>query len=183
MCLAKLLGSLLLTALYSLKFSAFTYLRRINYHSATVNISVFMQLKKHFNSEWYFPKNHEIGSPCLVMRKLKNATHMRLTVESRELWAWTSLGSWRAILLLIPLSCVLPGQVKKLQKFVNLKVGHSANLKHSKSTWRQLIILWKTQNHNIKGSGNNVHSALLDRGTYRSDRCMRVVILILGAFV
>ena len=33
----------------------------------------------------------------------------------------------------------MPGQVKKLQKFINfcLKVGHSANLKYSKSTWRQ----------------------------------------------
>ena len=36
-------------------------------------------------------------------------------------------------------------RVKKLQKFVNvcLKVGYSANLKHSKSTWRQLIAPWK----------------------------------------
>ena len=36
-------------------------------------------------------------------------------------------------------SCLSPGRVKKLQNFINfwLKVGHSANLKHSKSTWRQ----------------------------------------------
>ena len=58
------------------------------------------------------------------------------------------------------------GRVKKLQKFINfcLKVGHRANLKHSKSTWRQLIVLWKLQNHNIKSSGHNAHSALLYRG-------------------
>ena len=31
--------------------------------------------------------------------------------------------------------------------------------KHSKSTWRQLIILWKLQNHNIECSGHNAHSA------------------------
>ena len=50
-CLAEVSCSLLLTALYSLHFSAFTYMRRINYHSATVNVSVFIQLKKHFISE------------------------------------------------------------------------------------------------------------------------------------
>ena len=39
--------------------------------------------------------------------------------------------------LLISSLCFIisPGRVKKLQKFINrLKVGHSANLKHSKST-------------------------------------------------
>ena len=41
--------------------------------------------------------------------------------------------------LLIFSSCLSPGRVKKLQKFINfcLKVAHSDNLKHSKSTWRQ----------------------------------------------
>ena len=41
--------------------------------------------------------------------------------------------------LLIFSSCLSPGRVKKLQKFINfcLYVGHSGNLKHSKSTWRQ----------------------------------------------
>ena len=34
-------------------------------------------------------------------------------------------------------------------------------LKHSKSTWRQLTILWKLQNQNIKSSGHNACSALL----------------------
>ena len=41
--------------------------------------------------------------------------------------------------LLIFSSCLSPGRVKKLQKFINfsLKVGHSANLKHTESTLRQ----------------------------------------------
>ena len=34
-------------------------------------------------------------------------------------------------------------------------------LKHSKSTWRQLTILWKLQKHNIESSGHNTRSALL----------------------
>ena len=42
-------------------------------------------------------------------------------------------------LLIFSVSCLSPRRVKKLQKFINfcLKVGHSSNLKHSKSTWRQ----------------------------------------------
>ena len=43
----------------------------------------FYSTKKHLISEWYFPKNHEIGS--LVVEKVKKS------------WAWTSLGSRRAI--------------------------------------------------------------------------------------
>ena len=79
------------------------------------------------------------------------------------------LGSRGALQLLIFLSCLSPGRVKKLQKFINscLKVGHSANLKHSKSSynWRKLIVLWNVQNHNIKSFEHNGSSALLDRGT------------------
>ena len=58
---------------------------------------------------------------------------------------------------------------KKLQKFINfcLKVGDSANLKHSKSTWRQRIVLWKVQNHNIKRSGHAHH--FFDRGAGAMD--------------
>ena len=56
---------------------------------------------------------------------------------------------------------------KKVQKFINfcLKVGPSANWNISNSTWRQLIVLWKVQNHNVRSSGHNARSALLDRGT------------------
>ena len=39
-------STLLLMLLYSLQFSAFTYMSRINYDSATVDISVFIQQRK-----------------------------------------------------------------------------------------------------------------------------------------
>ena len=44
-------------------------------------------------------------------------------------------------LLLIFSSCLLAGRVKKLQMFINfcLKVDYSANLNHSKSTWRHYL--------------------------------------------
>ena len=121
---------LLLTALCSLQFRCFN-LKRINCDSASVNISVFIQPKKHFISEWYFPKNHEIGS--FVVRKVKKL--------------WDSRGVQEQ--LLMRSSCLSPGRVKKLQKFIKSclkleKLAMSANLKHSKSTWRQLIVLWKT---------------------------------------
>ena len=55
---------------------------------------------------------------------------------------------------------------KKLQKFINfcLKVGHNANLKHLVHM-KNIIVLWKVQNHYNKSSGHNARSALLDRGT------------------
>ena len=48
-------------------------------------------------------------------------------------------------------------------------VSHSANLKHSnsKSTWSQLIVLWKLENRNIKSSGHNARSALLYTWDFR----------------
>ena len=39
----------------------------------------------------------------------------------------------------------------------------------SNSTWRQLIALWKVQNHNVKSSGHNARSTLLDLGTGTND--------------
>ena len=96
---------------------------------------------------------------------LKTMTLGVLSWEKLKSWAWTSLGVEVQLLIFSSLS---PGSVKTFQKFINfcLKVGHSANLKHSKSTWGQLIVLWKVQNHNIKSSGHNARSALLvDRGT------------------
>ena len=38
---------------------------------------------------------------------------------------------------------------------------------HMRSTWRQLIVLWKLQNRNIKSSGHNARSALLYTGDFR----------------
>ena len=62
----------------------------------------FYWTKKHFISEWYFTKNHEIGS--LVVRIVKTSWDSR---QNRELGASKTHD------------------------------GHSSNLKHSKSTWRQ----------------------------------------------
>ena len=103
----------------------------------------FYWTKKHFISEWYFPKNHEIGS--LVVRKVKNWWD-----SLAESWAWISLQQ-----LLIFLSCLSSGWVKKLQKFVNLslKFGHGANLKRSESTWRYLVILRQVQSITSKALG------------------------------
>ena len=141
-CLAKPLRSLLLTAVHcdsrglheetQLRFSNSKHFR-------------FYWTKKHCISEWYFAKNHEIGS--LVMRKAKKSWASR---QNRELGpAWESEEQ-----LLIFSSFLLPGRVKKLQMFINfcLKVDQSANLKHSKSTWRQLIVLWNVQNRVTKNS-------------------------------
>ena len=69
---------------------------------------------------------------------------LRLTAAChRRIMSLDQLGSQRVIQLLIFSSCLWPGRVKKLEQFINfcLKVGHSANLKHSKSTQRQLIVL------------------------------------------
>ena len=106
-------------------------MRRITYDSATVNISVFIEQRNISFQNDISLKTMRLG--VLSWEKLKHPeTHgrivsldqLRLGVEEQ---------------LLIFSSCLSPGRVKKLQKFINfcLKVGHSANLKHSKST-RQL---------------------------------------------
>ena len=90
--------------------------------------------------------------------------------------------------LLIFSSCLSPGPIKKLHTFINfyLKFGNSATVKHSKSAWEQRIFLWKVQNQNIKSSGHNACSALLDRGRGTIDLrqlSLTIVVLISGAFV
>ena len=93
-CLAKPSRSLLLTALYNqLRFSGSKH-----FH--------FHWTKKHFISEWYFPKHHLTGS--LVVRKDKKIVIL------------DQLGSRRAIadLFVRFTTCLSPGRVKKLQKFI-----------------------------------------------------------------
>jgi len=147
------------------------YTTRINYDSATVDISVFIEQRNISFQNDVSLQNHEIGWETCRDKIWKIVRIMSLD----------QLGSRRAMQLLIFLSCLSPGRVKKLQKFINscLKVGHSANLKHSQSTykWRHLIVLWDVQNHNMKSFGHNARSALLDRGTgvisfwYRAPSC------------
>ena len=98
------------------------HLHEKNYDSATINISVFTrQRMKHFISEWYLPKNCEIGS--LVVGREKRSKTVTLTTE---LWAWTGLGSRRAVADIFIM--LIARTSEKLQKFINfcLKVGHSA---------------------------------------------------------
>ena len=141
-------------------------MRRINYDSATVDISVFFfGTKTHFISEWYFFKNHEIGS--LVVRKVKTSWDSR---QNRELGpAWESK-SW----LMTFSSWLSPGRVKKLQKFINfcLKVGHSATLKRLKSTWRQSSCDspagWNVQQQPHRVTGSIYDSCRFDIGRFRA---------------
>ena len=130
--------------------------RRITYVSATVNISVFIEQRNISFQNDISLKTMRLG--VLSWEKLKHReTHgriasldqLRLGVEEQ---------------LLIFSSCLSPGRVKKLQKFIKfcLKVGHSANLKHSKSTWRQSSC----------DSSKCTKSAHRDRGTGTIyDRC------------
>ena len=94
------------------------------------------------------------------------STHFEVTFQYFSLKLFTSLiyslWAWGVEeQLLISLPCWASGRVKKLQGFMKffLQVSHSANLKHLKSMWRQLIILIKLQNHNIKCSGHSAWSA------------------------
>ena len=107
------------------------YTRRINYNSSTVNISVFIQQRNISFHNYISLKTMRLG--VLLWEKLKiHHTYCR-NCELGPAWGVKEQ-------LLISLSCLSPGWVKKIQKFINfcLKVCHSGNLKHIKSTWRQL---------------------------------------------
>ena len=108
------------------------YMRRITYDSATVNISVFIEQRNISFQNDISLKTMRLG--VLSCEKLKHRENHGRIVSLDQL----RLGVEEQ-LLIFSSSCLSPGRVKKLQKFINfcLKVGHSANLKHSKST-RQL---------------------------------------------
>ena len=97
----------------------------------------FWQLNPYFNSfhRIWRPYGWQV-SPKMVAKSLAACDSWRLHKENHEAesWACTSLGVEEQLLIFS--SCLLSGRVKKLQKFINfcLKVGHSANLKHSKFT-------------------------------------------------
>ena len=104
-------------------------MRRITYDSAAVNISVFIEQRNISLQNEISLKTMRLG--VLSWEQLKHREtrgsgivsleQLRLGVEEQLLIFW---------------SCLSPGRIKKLQKFINfcLKVGHSATLKHSKST-------------------------------------------------
>ena len=124
---------------------------RINYDTATVNISVVNEQRNISFQNDISLKTMRVG--VLSWEKLKNReTHGRI-VSLDHMWTSFVIIAWTS------------KKASKVQKIL-FKVGHGANLKHSKSTWRQLIVLWKVQNHiNIKSSGHKGRSPLLDRGT------------------
>ena len=129
---------------------------RINYDSATVNISVFIQQRKISFQNGNSLKTMRLE--VLLCEEIKKI--VRFTVES---WAWIR----RAIADLFVMFISWTSQkALRVHEFC-LQVSHDANLKHSKSTWRQLTILWKLQDHNIKSSGHNTRSALLYRGDFQ----------------
>ena len=89
------------------------------------------------------------------------------------------------ILLLISSSCLSPGQVKKLQKFINffLNVGHSANnyetckvhVKTTSSHGSYKIITSKAL-----GTMHTQHFFI--RGLFGNARSVTIVVLLLGTF-
>ena len=85
------------TALYSLQFSAFTYMVRINYDSATVNISVFIQQRKILFQNDISLKTMRLG--VLLREELNKSWNSR---QNHELGV-------KEQLLLISLSCLSPG--------------------------------------------------------------------------
>ena len=79
--------------------------------------------------------------------------------------AWATWGVEEQ--LLISSSCLSPGRVKKLQKFKN----YSANLKHSKSTWRQLISSYGSYKiRTSKALGTMQAQHFFTTGTFGNDR-------------
>ena len=71
------------------------------------------------------------------------------------------------------MSCLSSGRVKKLQKFINLclKVGHGANLKGSKSTWRHLIILRQNITSKALGTMHAQHFLIAEQEWLIYDSC------------
>ena len=79
--------------------------------------------------------------------------------------AWTTWGVEEQ--LLISSSCLSPGRVKKLRKFKN----YSANLKHSKSTWSQLISSYGSYKiRTSKALGTMQAQHFFVTGTFGNDR-------------
>ena len=102
----------------------------------------FYSTEETFHFRMIFPKKPWDWESCLVVRKAKKIWDSWQNQENREFGpAWGVEEQ-----LLISSSFLSPGPVEKLQKFINfcLKVGYSANLKHSKSTW--------TTYHPVKGT-------------------------------
>ena len=103
---------------------------RLEQATATVNISVFIEQRNISFQNDISLKTTRLG--VLSCEKLKHCETRGRIVSLDQL----CLGVEEQ-LLIFSASCLSPGWVKKLQKFINfcLKVGHSSNFKHSRSTW------------------------------------------------
>ena len=136
---------------------------------------LFIWTKKHFTSEWYqFHYKPWDWESC----REKGWKITRIV-------SLDQLGSRRTMQLLIFLSCLSPRRVKKLQKFINscLKVGHSANFKHSKSTLLHIteenLSSWEMFKIITSEALDTMHAQLIAE----RERSTTVVVLISGAFV
>ena len=110
----------------SLRFLVFTWGESIFYYnSATVNISILIEQRNISFQNDISLRTMRLG--VLSWEKLKKSWDSQQNCELK------------LVQLLIFSSCLSPGRVKKLQKFINLclKVGHSANLNYWNCTWRQ----------------------------------------------
>ena len=138
---------------------------------------LFIWTKKHFTSEWYqFHYKPWDWESC----REKGWKITRIV-------SLDQLGSRRTMQLLIFLSCLSPRRVKKLQKFINscLKVGHSANFKHSKSTLLHIteenLSSWEMFKIITSEALDTMHAQLFLIA--ERERSTTVVVLISGAFV
>ena len=111
----------------------------------------FYWTKNNFISEWYFTKNHEIGS--LVVRKVKKSWDSR---QNRELGPALESKTFRHVYGL--------DESKRFKNFC-LKVGHS-NLKHSKSTIIALWLLRNVQNQHIADRERSTTVVVLIAGAF-----------------
>ena len=138
---------------------------------------LFIWTKKHFTSEWYqFHYKPWDWESC----REKGWKITRIV-------SLDQLGSRRTMQLLIFLSCLSPRRVKKLQKFINscLKVGHSANFKHSKSTLLHIteenLSSWEMFKIITSEALDTMHAQLFLIA--EREQSTTVVVLISGAFV
>ena len=114
----------------------------------------FYWTKKRFISEWYFTKNHEIGSR--VVRKVKKSWDLRQNRELALRPAWESKSNTADVFVIfIAWTSQKASKVHTVSKLAivliwNIQSPHEDNISSSEK---------------YKSSGHNAHSALLDRGT------------------
>ena len=126
------------------------YMRRINYDSATVNNPVFIEQRN-----ISFQNNISLKTMSLGDLSWENCeTHGRIV-------SLDQFGSRRAI---ADLFVMFIAWARKKASNVHKPPSKLAIVLIS-NIQSPLIVQWKVQNHNMKSSGHNARSELLDRGT------------------